>query len=240
MKIFLGCCSLLALAAAIPAQDQFETDTFHTPSGELSVTFVGHGTLYFTYAGKVIHVDPVGREADYKDLPAADIILITHAHSDHLDKKAIQTIRKSSTRIVCSGEAADKLGEGEVMANGETRTVEGIIIEALPAYNTTSGRERFHPPGRDNGYLLTFADVRVYVAGDTENHAELMALKDIDIAFLPMNQPYTMTAEQVAAAARAMRPRILYPYHYGDTDTQRLVELLRDVAEIEVRIRSLD
>jgi len=240
MKIFLGCCGVLALAAVLPAQDQFETDTFPTAGGELSVTFVGHGTLYFTYAGKVIHVDPVGREANYRSLPAADIILITHAHSDHLDKKAVKTIRKSSTRIVLNREAADKLAEGQVLANGEIRTVEGITIEALPAYNTTSGRERFHPPGRDNGYLLTFADVRVYVAGDTENHPELMALRDIDVAFLPMNQPYTMTPEQVDAAARAIRPRVLYPYHFGNTDTERLLELLRDVPEVEVRIRRLD
>ena len=240
MKTFIGCCGILALAAVLPAQNQFETDAFPTAEGKLTVTFVGHGTLYFTYAGKVIHVDPVGGEADYSRLPAADIILITHAHSDHLDSTAVNTVRKESTRIVLNREAADKLGEGLVLANGEARTVEGIHIEAVPAYNITPGRERFHPPGRDNGYLLTFADVRVYVAGDTENHDHLMTLKGIDIAFLPMNQPYTMTPEQVAAAARALRPRVLYPYHFGDTDTARLLELLRDVPEVEVRVRKLD
>jgi L-ascorbate metabolism protein UlaG (beta-lactamase superfamily) len=240
MKMFLGCCGILALAAVLPAQEAFETDSFSTAGGELTVTFVGHGTLMFTWAGKVIHVDPVSREADYTRLPAADLILITHAHSDHLDEKAVAAIRKGSTRIVLTREAADKLGEGEVLANGESLSLAGIVIEAVPAYNTTSGRERFHPPGRDNGYLLTFADLKVYVAGDTENHPGLMALRDIDVAFLPMNQPYTMTPEQVAAAARAMKPRVLYPYHFGDTDTERLLELLRDVPEVEVRLRELD
>jgi L-ascorbate metabolism protein UlaG (beta-lactamase superfamily) len=126
-----------------------------------------------------------------------------------------------------------------VLRNGEQRTIGGVRVEAVAAYNTTSGRERFHPKGRDNGYILTFGTERIYVAGDTEDTPEMKALTNIAIAFLPMNQPFTMTPEQVAAAARAFRPRILYPYHFGNTDMGRLTALLADVTDIEIRLRDL-
>ncbi|UCF98219.1 MAG: MBL fold metallo-hydrolase, partial [Spirochaetaceae bacterium] len=198
------------------------------------------GTLMFEYKGKIIHVDPVSREADYGKMPKADLILVTHAHSDHLDKRAIGQIRREDTRIILDQESAAKLNEGTVMANGDVHTVLGLTIEAIPAYNTTENRQRFHPQGRDNGYLISFGDKRVYVAGDTENHPQMMALRQIDIAFLPMNQPYTMTPEQVAAATVAIRPKVLYPYHYGNTDPNRLIELLQGIAGVEVRIRKLE
>jgi len=217
----------------------FESDIFTTEAGKLTVTFIGHGTLMLDWGGRIIHVDPVTREADYSRLPAADIILITHDHFDHLDPEAVKQVRRSSTRIICNAKSARKLGEGEVLANRESLTIEGLAVAAVPAYNISRGRRLFHPPGRDNGYVLSSGNFRVYVAGDTENHPELMALRAVDVAFLPMNQPYTMTPEQVAAAARALRPRFLYPYHFGGTDTQRLVELLEDLPETEVRIRSL-
>lgn len=129
------------------------------------------------------------------------------------------------------------------MQNGDTRTVRGLKIEAVPAYNIVhmrSGNNPFHPKGVGNGYVITFGDTRVYVAGDTENTPEMKQLEDIDIAFLPMNLPYTMTPEMVADAAKALKPRILYPYHFGQTDTSKLVELLKDQKDIEVRIRKLD
>lgn len=240
MKSYVFMLWFLSVAAALSGLEGFESDSFLTQGGRLTIHFIGHGTLMFEYGGKIIHIDPVSREADYSKLPKADLILVTHAHSDHLDKRAIDKIRKGDTQIILNQESAAKLGEGRVMRNGDVHNVLGLTIQAIPAYNTTKGREQYHPEGRDNGYLISFNDKRVYVAGDTENHPQMMNLEDIDIAFLPMNQPYTMTPEQVAAAARAFRPKVLYPYHYGNTDPNRLVELLQDVPEVEVRIRRLD
>jgi L-ascorbate metabolism protein UlaG (beta-lactamase superfamily) len=128
------------------------------------------------------------------------------------------------------------------MKNGDSKTIEGILIEAVPAYNITHKRdtgEPFHPRGNGNGYVITFGDKRVYVAGDTENVPEMKALKNIDIAFLPMNLPYTMTPEMVAGAAEMFKPKVLYPYHTGETDIAKLTALLRDQKETEVRIRSM-
>ncbi|MGD8787196.1 MAG: MBL fold metallo-hydrolase, partial [Phycisphaerales bacterium] len=204
--------------------------------------FIGHGTLMFTFDGKVIHVDPVSREADYTKMPKADLILVTHEHGDHLDENAIETIRKESTRIVLTESCASRVSGGLVMQNGDVQTVQGIKIEAVPAYNIVHMRSAgnpFHPQGRGNGYVMTFGDKRVYVAGDTENTPEMKQLRNIDIAFLPMNLPYTMTPEMVADAAKAFKPRILYPYHFGRTDTKKLVKLLRDSKDIEVRIRDM-
>jgi L-ascorbate metabolism protein UlaG (beta-lactamase superfamily) len=215
------------------------SDVLSFPSGELRITFIGHGTLMLDWKGWIIHVDPVSREADYTKLPKADLILITHEHADHLDPKAVAQIRQAGTRIVANEAAAKALSGAEVLHNGEAITINGVNILAIAAYNTTPGREHFHPRGRGNGYVLDFAGQRVYIAGDTEVTREMLGLKDIAVAFLPMNQPYTMTPEQVAEAARALRPRILYPYHYGETDPARLPALLKDLPEVEVRIRDL-
>ena len=205
------------------------------------ITFVGHGTLMFLYNGAVIHVDPVSREADYAKMPGAGLVLITHDHGDHLDPKALEQIKNENTVIVLNGKSAEKINEGIVMKNGDIKTLQGLVIEAVPAYNIVSKRasgEPYHPEGIGNGYVITLGGKRVYVAGDTENIPEMKALKDIDIAFLPMNLPYTMSPEMVADAARAFRPKILYPYHYGSTDVNRIIELLKDEA-IEVRIREM-
>ncbi|MFQ6108738.1 MAG: MBL fold metallo-hydrolase [Candidatus Aminicenantales bacterium] len=224
------------------AQQPFEQDIIPTSAGELKITFIGHGTLMFDFGGKIIHVDPVGRYADYTKLPKADVILITHEHGDHLDPGAISSIRTEKTDIVLTEKCAEKVKEGIIMKNGDTKTVQEILIEAVPAYNIVHMRRGgvpFHPKGVGNGYIITFGDKRVYVAGDTENTPEMKKLTNVDIAFLPMNLPYTMTPEMVADAARSFRPKILYPYHYGDTDTSRIVELLKDEKDIEVRIRKM-
>ncbi len=221
----------------------FETDVFETSAGELKITFVGHGTLMFTFGDMVIHVDPVSREADYAAMPKADLILITHEHGDHLDPAAIAAVRRQDTVIILTEKCAEKVPGETVMSNGDVRTVLGLRIEAVPAYNILHKRpsaEPFHPRGDGNGYVITFGDTRVYVAGDTENIPEMKGLKDIDVAFLPMNLPYTMTPEMVAEAARAFRPKILYPYHFGNTDTSELVKLLEAEPSIEVRIRSME
>jgi L-ascorbate metabolism protein UlaG (beta-lactamase superfamily) len=224
------------------AQAQFETDVIQTSAGDLKITFLGHGTLMFTFNDKVFHVDPFSRVADYAKLPKADVILITHEHLDHLDPGALAHVRTEKTALVLTEACAKQVKGGTVMRNGDVHSVGGVTIEAVPAYNLVHMRETgqpFHPQGVGNGYVVTFGDKRVYIAGDTENIPEMKALEDIDCAFLPMNLPYTMTPDMVADAARAFQPKILYPYHYGDTDTPKLVELLREQKGIEVRIRNM-
>jgi L-ascorbate metabolism protein UlaG (beta-lactamase superfamily) len=232
----------VVLASAVARQEKFETDTIKTSAGDLKIIFLGHGTLIFNFGGKIIHVDPYSKVADYSQLPKADLIFITHEHQDHLDLKALEPIRKKETTVVLTETVARQVQGGIVMKNGDVKTVEGLKIEAVPAYNLVHKRDTgqpFHPKGVGNGYIITFGDKRVYLAGDTENTPEVKALKDIDIAFLPMNLPYTMTPEMVADAAKALRPKVLYPYHYGETDTSKLVKLLQDIKGIEVRIRKL-
>lgn len=224
------------------AQTLFETDNITTSNGDLKITFIRHASLIFSFNGKVIHVDPVGELADYSALPKADIVLITHEHSDHFDLSAIKILRTNQTKLVLTETCARKISGGMVMKNGDVQIIQGIKFEAIPAYNIIHKRDNgqpFHPEGVGNGYILTFGDKRVYVAGDTENIPEMKTLQGIDVAFLPMNLPYTMTPEMVADAAKLFRPKILYPYHYGNTDTSILLELLKDEQEIEVRIRKM-
>jgi len=221
---------------------EHEVDRIETPEGDLEITFLGHGSLLFTFAGKRIYVDPFCRVADYTSLPKADLVLITHEHRDHLDPEALECIRTDTTEIVHTMLCEGKIEGGIVMRNGDVSVVQGFQIQAVPAYNLIHKRENgdpFHPCGDGNGYVIGFGDLCVLVAGDTENTPELKALQHIDIAFLPMNLPYTMTPEMVADVALAIRPRILYPYHYGETDTAELLELLKDQPEIEVRIRQM-
>jgi L-ascorbate metabolism protein UlaG (beta-lactamase superfamily) len=218
------------------ADGSFEKDVIKTSAGDLEITFLGHASLMLKFDGKIIHVDPVGKEADYSRLPKADLILLTHDHPDHVDPAALQSVRTNSTMIMLTKKCTGKVSGGTIMNNGEVKTVVNIKVEAVPAYNVVS--KQFHPKGDGNGYVLTFGDKRVYIAGDTENTPEMKALKNIDVAFLPMNLPYTMTPEMVADAAKAFKPKILYPYHYGDTDTSKLVKLLKD-SGVEVRIRSM-
>lgn len=235
--------TLLPLILSAAGPSQFEADTLSTSQGDLKITFIGHGTLMFQFDGKVVHVDPVGRYADYAQMPKADLILVTHEHGDHLDKRAIDQITKDDTALVLTAVCAERLGRGMVMKNGETKTVKGLKIEAVPAYNVVHMRspgKPFHPKGAGNGYVITFGDKRVYVAGDTENIPEMAKLAKIDIAFLPMNLPYTMTPEMVAKAVRVIKPKIVYPYHFGNTDTSELIRLLQNEKDVEVRIRKME
>ena len=233
--------TILCISFLSNAQE-FEKDIFNTSKGELAITFIGHGTLMMEFDEQVIHIDPVGNYADYSTMPKADLILITHEHGDHLDINAISKIKKENTTVILTQSCSGKYPEGEIMKNGDKTSVAGLSISAVPAYNLVHKRgdgSFFHPKGRGNGYIIDFGNTKVYVAGDTENIPEMKSLKDIDIAFLPMNLPYTMTPEMVADAAKAFQPKILYPYHFGSTNTNELLELLKDETSVEVRVRSL-
>jgi L-ascorbate metabolism protein UlaG (beta-lactamase superfamily) len=227
---------------ATAAQQNFATDKIKTSQGDLVITFLGHGTLMMSCGGVIIHVDPVSQIADYAQLPKADLVLVTHEHPDHFDLNAINAVKTGKTALVITENVAKMVREGIVLKNGDVKTIQGFKIEAVPAYNLvhmSSPGVPYHPKGLGNGYIITFCDKRIYIAGDTENTPEMKSLRNIDIAFLPMNLPYTMTPEMVADAAKAFRPKILYPYHYGNTDTSKLIELLRDEKDIEVRIRKM-
>ncbi len=212
--------------------------------GELSITFLGHASLCLGYGGKTIYIDPVGFFADYSAAPKADVILITHHHSDHLDTDLVEQLSKPATEIIAAPEAVSLLGRGKEMKNGNRIMLgDWLVVDAVPAYNTTPGRDVFHPEGAFNGYILTLGGTRIYVAGDTEPTPEMLEIKDIDIAFLPVNQPYTMTEEQAVEAAKALRPAVFYPYHYGQTDhktdLRKVAGGLADTG-IEVRIRAME
>lgn len=221
---------------------KYEEDVFSTSEGPLKITFFGHASLRLEWQGRFIYIDPVSRYADFTQLPKADLILITHEHGDHFDPAAIKVLSHEKTVVILTEKAYSKFPSGKIMANGDQINYEGIIIEAVPAYNLVHKRSDgtpYHPKGEGNGYVVTLGGKKIYLAGDTENIPEMKNLKNIDIAFLPMNLPYTMTPEMVAEAARIIKPKILYPYHFGDTDTQRLIDLLKDEKEIEIRIRSM-
>ena len=233
-----------ATAASATTGDalDFQTDTFKTKEGKaVTITAIKHASLRIQYDGLEIQVDPVAKyapETDYSKFPKADVILVTHEHFDHFDRDTIATLRKDGTEIVANPEVQKMLGFGTALANGESRVLaKGIKLDALPAYNTTPGHTQFHPKGRDNGYVLTIDGLRIYIAGDTEDIPEMASLKDIDVAFLPCNQPYTMTPEQVAKAARTIKPKVLFPYHYSQTPIKQVADLLTG-SGIDVRIRN--
>jgi len=227
-------------SATIAAECQ--SDTFKTKGGkDVVITAIKHASMRIQYDGLEIQVDPVAKyapETDYSKFPKADLVLVTHEHFDHFDRGAIAALTKGGTQVIANPSVQKTLGSGTAMTNGESRVVaKGIAIDAVPAYNTTSGRTKFHPKGRDNGYVLTMDGLRVYIAGDTEDIPEMAKLKDIDVAFLPCNQPYTMTPEQVAKAAKTIKPKVLFPYHYSETPVKRVEELLAGTS-INVRIRN--
>lgn len=221
-------------------------DTIKTNKGNLIIHFLGHGTLMFQFNGKIIHVDPYSKVADYTLLPKADLILVTHHHGDHLDSTALANIYKESTKIywtqLCSTNSKFQK-PANVVANGENFESIGLAISAVPAYNIVNKRPNgtpYHPQGEGVGYIIKFGSKRVYVAGDTENIPEMSNFGAIDIAFLPMNLPYTMTPEMVYDAVKMIKPKILYPYHFGKTDTNIIKDLLKNNPEVEVRIRKME
>lgn len=243
MKTFAVFVFMMSIAAmSLSAQ---KTDVIKTSKGDLTIHFLGHGTLMFEFNKMIIHVDPYSKIADYSKLPKANLILITHSHPDHFDPSAFNKITDTTTVMIYNQASAilgKYSGKAIVMKNGDVKTVKGLKIEAVPAYNIDQKRPDgtpFHPKGDGNGYVITFGDKRVYIAGDTENIPEMKNLKNIDIAFLPMNLPYTMTPEKVVEAVNLFHPKILYPYHTGDTDVKKLSDLMKNVKGTELRIRDM-
>ena len=210
-------------------------DKIPATGGDITIQPLNHATLQLVWSGHVIDVDPVP-QADYTGLAAPDIILVTDIHGDHLDPATITKVRKASTKIVAPSAAAAKLENPIVMANGDTKTVDTIDITAVPMYNLTKERLQFHEKGRGNGYVVTLGGKRIYIAGDTEGTPEMRALKNIDVAFIPMNLPYTMTPEEAADAVKAFAPKIVYPYHYRGQDTNAFATALKGTG-IDVRLR---
>ncbi len=232
---------ITAMTVQVKSQNLPVSDQIETAAGNVELYFIGHGSLMFKMNDVIVYVDPVKSSGSYDNLPEADIILITHEHFDHLDINLIGDLKRYGTVILSNGAAAAKIPGAKVMTAGDSQSIGNIVVEAVAAYNIINERapgQPFHPKGTGVGYILTFGGKRIYVAGDTENTPEMKGLKNIDIAFLPMNLPYTMTPEMVADAAKAFKPKILYPYHYGETNTDKLVMLLKD-SGIEVRIRNL-
>ena len=222
---------------------EYPSDTITARDGsEFTLTFFKHASLAITVGDKHIYVDPVSGYADYAALPQADIVLVTHSHYDHLDIAAVEKVLTPDTEIVCDRTSAEAFEMNcYTMRPGSVATPRDYVkIEATAAYNTSQGHTQFHPKNREDcGYILTIGGTRIYIAGDTEPTPEMKTLKNIDIAFLPVNQPYTMTVDQAVEAVKTIAPTIFYPYHYGEveekTDIDRLARELEGITEVRIR-----
>lgn len=215
------------------------SDTIPAAGGNITITPVSHASFQITHGTHVIDVDPVA-QANFGSLAAPTMILVTDIHPDHLDPAAIAKLKGPKTTIVAPSAAAAKLDGAVVIANGEKKDVDGVTVEGVAMYNLQRGPaagQVFHDKGRGNGYVLTLGGKRLYIAGDTECTPEMKALKNIDVAFLPMNLPYTMTPAEAADCVKAFKPAIVYPYHYRGQDTQAFADALKGVAGVEVRLR---
>jgi L-ascorbate metabolism protein UlaG (beta-lactamase superfamily) len=231
------------------AEKELSGDRIPTDNGALVIHPVNHATFVMQWNGKTIYVDPVGGAKPFAGLPKPDLVLVTHMHADHFDPATLEAVLPAGgkTALVAPKTVAEKIPETlqgkamvRILANGEKTEAAGIAIEAVPAYNMTPGKEKFHPKGRDNGYVLAIGGKKVYIAGDTEDTPEMRALKGIDVAFLPMNLPYTMSVEKAAEALRQFRPKIVYPYHYRSHDgTKADFEQLKKLAGegVDIRVR---
>ncbi len=235
---------LLVLSACSPSSPPATpatattTDRFETTAGPLTVHPVQHATFWFELGDKVVWVDPWSKAK--LDGPKADVILVTDIHGDHFDAAGITAVRKPATVIVAPKVVVDELPEALPLANGERKDLGFITVEAVPMYNLERGPEPgklYHDRGRGNGYLVSVGATRMYISGDTECTPEMRALADVDLAFVCMNLPYTMPPAEAAACVQAFKPKVLYPYHYRDSD---LGELERSLAGsgVELRLRS--
>ena len=215
---------LFLLNTALLLGQRPEADTFKLKKGELVVQPILHGTLAFEYEGKVIYIDPYGGEKAFEGIAKPDLILITDIHGDHLNEKTLDAIDTKNVKIVAPKAVADQIAEKYhsqmvILANGEQSKQQGISIEAIPMYNLPESPDAKHVKGRGNGYILQMGKKKIYISGDTADIAEMRELKNIDIAFVCMNLPYTMNIDQAASAVLDFKPKVVYPYHYrGNPD----------------------
>jgi L-ascorbate metabolism protein UlaG (beta-lactamase superfamily) len=233
---------LFLIPASCSADGASAPDTIATEDGGLKIFPINHATLALEWKDRTIYVDPVGGGKAFQGLPKPNLILVTDIHGDHFDKETLTEVTGPDTKVVCPAAVADQMTadlrkHATILANGQTSELLGIKIEAIPMYNLTPDRLKFHNKGRGNGYVVTVGGKRIYFSGDTEDIPEMRALKNIDVAFVCMNLPYTMTVEQAAQAVRAFKPRIVYPYHYRGSDINKFKELVGIDAGVEVRLR---
>ncbi len=236
MKLFLAlaCCCFALSSLAYSAAN---TQTFSTSAGEVRITPLYHASTLIEAGGKIIYLDPA-KPAKLAGLPKADLILITDIHQDHMDPGAVATLSKAGTEIMAAPAVVATVKTASPIANGETKTWHGWTIEAIPAYNLKRGPspgKLFHDKGRGNGYVVTYGGMRFYFSGDTESVPEMRALKNIDVAFVCMNLPYTMPPEEAAEAVKAFHPKIVIPYHYKGSDLAVFQKGLEGTG-IEVRL----
>jgi len=227
----------LCCAFALPAFTAQAAEEFKTQAGVLKITPIQHATFYMEGGGQVVVVDPA--MGDLSAVPKADLILLTDIHGDHLNPGNIKNLSKPGTVVIIPGAASGDVPSGTVMKNGETKKIGAWTLEAVPMYNLKRGPSAgklFHDKGRGNGYIVTYGGLRIYIAGDTEGTPEMRALKNIDVAFVPMNLPYTMPPEEAAEAVKAFHPNVVYPYHFGESDLNVFAKALAGTG-IDVRIR---
>ena len=238
---------LLALLVGVStpsarSADKIEGDHLATSDGDLIIHPINHATFVMGWKDKVIYVDPVGTSKRFDGLPKPDLILVTDIHGDHLSPETLEAVADAKTTIIVPSAVAEKLPEKlrkqtTVLANGNTKSVAGVSIEAVPMYNLTADRLKYHNKGRGNGYVVMVGGKRVYISGDTEDIPEMRALKNIEVAFICMNLPYTMTEEQAASAVREFKPNVVYPYHYRGSDVEKFKKLVGEDSGVEVRLR---
>ena len=215
------------VACAQTPESPYPVEQFRTPAGKkVTVSMIHHGSVALSYKGYNIQVDPVGQMGqstlDYSVFPKADCILITHEHGDHYNPDTIALLSKDDTRVLLNPATQAKFGKGEAVTNGQTLQAGPVGVTVVPAYNNTEGHLQLHPKGRDNGYILDFDGLKVYVSGDTEDIEEMAGFGPVDVAFLSANQPYTMTVEQCIRAAKVLKPKTLIPYHRSNPDMQAI------------------
>ncbi|MBO7418597.1 MAG: MBL fold metallo-hydrolase [Bacteroidaceae bacterium] len=244
MKRIITMAMAFAATAALSAQN-YKVETFKTPNGnDVNITLIKHATLAIEFKGYEIHVDAVPNYGtDYSKFPKGDLILVTHEHGDHFNPETIESLMKPNSLLFMNQRCFNQMHNGIVLRNGDSRRItKDISMKTVPAYNTTPDHLQFHPKGVGNGYVLNIDGLKIYIAGDTEDIPEMSELKDenIDVAFLPVNQPFTMTVDQAIRAAWMIQPKVLIPYHFGQTDVAPIKQRLEsDGSGIEVWLREM-
>jgi L-ascorbate metabolism protein UlaG (beta-lactamase superfamily) len=236
MRLFLLIVCLVVALASL-AQSTHTAQTFQTSAGPVKITPIYHASTLIEAGGNTIYLDPA-KPANLSGLPPADLILLTDIHGDHMDPASIASLSKPGTQIMAAPAVLKTVTAASAIANGETKTWKDWTIEAIPAYNLTRGPapgKLYHDKGRGNGYVLTYGGKRFYFSGDTEGTPEMRALKNIDVAFVCMNLPYTMSPEEAAEAVKAFHPKVVIPYHYRGSDLSLFQKGLEGTG-IEVRL----